>query len=167
MSTIDTPAPIATVSSRPMAKTITAMLIGIAISENKIKSTDDTVSAYVPSLANTEYGKTSIRTCCICRQASRLRNYDGSDDVAKLGQISSVSQERIPLPALPNLTPYRSAGTKWHYASSETKSWGLCCGRQSVSPFRVLHERIWQAIGTEADASWAIDGTGQSRSLLL
>ena len=24
-----------------------------------------------------------------------------------------------------------------------------------------LHDRIWQAIGAEADASWAIDGTGQ------
>jgi len=47
--------------SQSMAKTIMAMLIGIAISENKIRSTDDTVLAYVPSLANTEYGKTSIR----------------------------------------------------------------------------------------------------------
>ena len=47
--------------SQSMAKTITAMLIGIAVSENKIRSIDDLVSVYVPGLANTEYGKTSIR----------------------------------------------------------------------------------------------------------
>ena len=35
-----------------MAKTITAMLIGIAVSEGKIKSIDDPVSAYVPGLAD-------------------------------------------------------------------------------------------------------------------
>jgi hypothetical protein len=47
--------------SQSMAKTITAMLIGIAVSESKIKSIADAASAYVPGLANTEYGKTSIR----------------------------------------------------------------------------------------------------------
>jgi CubicO group peptidase (beta-lactamase class C family) len=38
--------------SQSMAKTITAMLIGIAVSEGKIKSIDDPVSAYVPGLAD-------------------------------------------------------------------------------------------------------------------
>ena len=47
--------------SQSMAKTITAMLIGIAVSEGKIKSIDDPVAAYVPGLADAEYGKTSIR----------------------------------------------------------------------------------------------------------
>ena len=47
--------------SQSMAKTITAMLIGIAVAENKIRSVDDLVSVHVPGLANTEYGKTPIR----------------------------------------------------------------------------------------------------------
>ena len=38
--------------SQSMAKTITAMLIGIAVSEGKIRSIDDPVSAYVPGLAD-------------------------------------------------------------------------------------------------------------------
>jgi CubicO group peptidase (beta-lactamase class C family) len=40
--------------SQSMAKTITAMLIGIAVSEGKIKSIDDPASAYVPRPS--EYG---------------------------------------------------------------------------------------------------------------
>ena len=68
-----------------MAKTITAMLIGIAVSEGAIKSIDDTVSAYVPRLADTEYGKTTIRD--LLHMASGVafsENYDGKDDVARL-----------------------------------------------------------------------------------
>ena len=59
--------------SQSMAKTITAMLIGVAINENKIRSIDDTVLAYVPSLANTEYGKTSIQDLLrdFCREKLR------------------------------------------------------------------------------------------------
>src|SRR5262249_56920795 len=71
--------------SQSMAKTITAMLIGIAVSEGKIKSIDDPASAYVPGLANTEYGKTSIRDLLhMASGVSFTENYNGSDHVARL-----------------------------------------------------------------------------------
>lgn len=47
--------------SNSMAKTITALLVGIAISEGAIHSIDDTAAAYVPELAGTEYGATPLR----------------------------------------------------------------------------------------------------------
>jgi FMN phosphatase YigB (HAD superfamily) len=47
--------------SRSMAKSITAMLIGIAIGESAIKSVDETAETYVPGFKDTEYGKTPIR----------------------------------------------------------------------------------------------------------
>src|SRR5215467_3543800 len=47
--------------SQSMAKSITGMLIGIAISEGAIKSIDDAAETYVPGLKGTEYGKTPIR----------------------------------------------------------------------------------------------------------
>jgi CubicO group peptidase (beta-lactamase class C family) len=48
-------------TSFSMAKTVTAMLIGIAIAEGRIRSVDDSAAAYVPALASTEYGGTSLR----------------------------------------------------------------------------------------------------------
>jgi CubicO group peptidase (beta-lactamase class C family) len=60
-----------------MAKTIIVMLIGIAISEHKIESIDDPVSVYVPRLASTEYGKTSIRDLLHCHRAWRFRRFLG------------------------------------------------------------------------------------------
>ena len=48
-------------TSWSMAKTVTAMLVGIAIAEGHIRSIDDHAAVYVPALAGTEYGRTSLR----------------------------------------------------------------------------------------------------------
>ena len=47
--------------SYSMAKTVTGMLIGIAVREGAIRSIDQRAADYVPELAGTEYGGTSIR----------------------------------------------------------------------------------------------------------
>jgi CubicO group peptidase (beta-lactamase class C family) len=48
-------------TSWSMAKTVTAMLIGIALAEGRIRSVDDHAATYVPELGGTEYGRTSLR----------------------------------------------------------------------------------------------------------
>src|SRR5262249_23611068 len=136
----------------------------IAASEGKIKSVDDLVLAYVPGLASTEYGKTSIRDLLhMSSGVAFTEYYDGKDDVARLWSdlfaeagkdaVASVAQytTRAPPPA-----------TKWHYASVETEILGLVLRAAVGKPVAdYVSEKIWQQIGTEADASWAIDGRGQ------
>ena len=93
-----------------MAKTITAMLIGIALAENKIKSIDDPVSAYVPGLANTEYGKHRCGRCCICHRASRFRKTTMGTTISPgLEPIYSVSQEGPRCERCPIQHAHRSA----------------------------------------------------------
>ena len=48
-------------NSGSMAKSITGLMVGIAVREGAIKSVDDPAEAYVPGFAGTEYGKTPIR----------------------------------------------------------------------------------------------------------
>ena len=72
-------------TSASMAKTVTAMLIGIAIAEGRIRSVDDPAAAYVPALADTEYGRTSLRHLLQMSSGVRFEeNYSGADDVARL-----------------------------------------------------------------------------------
>jgi len=150
--------------SQSMAKTVVAMLIGIAVSEGKIKSIDDIASTYVLGLEGTQYGKTPIRD--LLHMASGVafsENYGGHDDIAELdrdlfgepGKDPAVSVSRFNTrAALP--------GTKWHYASSESEILGLVLRSATGQPVAdYLHEKIWDPIGAEADASWSIDGTGQ------
>src|SRR6266545_460679 len=61
-------------TSRSMAKTVTAMLIGIAIEEGRIRSVDDPAGHYVPALADTVYGRTSLRH--LLQMSSGVRTRD-------------------------------------------------------------------------------------------
>jgi CubicO group peptidase (beta-lactamase class C family) len=150
--------------SQSMAKTIVAMLVGIAVSEGRIKSIDDLASTYVPGLAGTEYGNTSIRA--LLNMASGVafsEEYDGHDDIARLGRALFGGEEKDAAPIIAQFNT-RSAppGTKWHYASVETEILGLVLRSATSIPVSdYFHDRIWDAIGTEADASWAVDGGGQ------
>jgi CubicO group peptidase (beta-lactamase class C family) len=150
--------------SQSMAKTVTAMLIGIAVSEGKIKSIDDHVSAYVPGLAAVEYGKTSIRNLLQMSSGVDFTEvYDGKDDIAKLSRDLFAGSDKDPVASVAQFnTRVAPAGTRWHYASVETEILGLVLRAVTGGPVAdYLHDRIWQPIGAEADASWAIDGTGQ------
>jgi hypothetical protein len=150
--------------SQSMAKTITAMLIGIAVSERKIKSLDELASAYVPGLANTEYGKTPLRDLLhMSSGVAFSENYDGKDDVAQLGRDLFNQPGKDPAASVAQFNTRTSPpGTKWHYSSSETEILGLVSRAATGEPVAdYLHDRIWEPIGAEADASWAIDGTGQ------
>jgi CubicO group peptidase (beta-lactamase class C family) len=150
--------------SQSMAKTITAMLVGIAIAENKIKSVDDPVSTYVAGLVNTEYGGTSLRALLqMSSGVSFTENYDGADDAARLGRDLFFSPGKDPVASVAQFnTRVAPPGTRWHYASSETEILGLVLRAAVGVPVAdYFGMRIWQAIGTEADASWVIDGTGQ------
>jgi len=150
--------------SQSMAKTITAMLIGIAVSENKIRSIDDLVSVYVPGLANTEYGKTPIRELLhMSSGVAFTENYDGKDDVAQLVRDLFGEPGKDPVASVAQFnTRIAPPGTKWHYASVETEILGLVLRAATGVPVAdYLGDKIWGAIGTEADASWTIDSTGQ------
>ncbi|MCK1720414.1 serine hydrolase [Bradyrhizobium sp. 141] len=150
--------------SQSMAKTMVAMLVGIAISEGRIKSIDDLVSTYVSGLAGTEYGNTSIRALLNMASGVEFSEvYDGHDDIARLGRALFVGEAKDPAAIIAQFnTRGAPPNTKWHYASVETEILGLVLrSATATSVADYLHDRIWNAIGTEADASWAIDGSGQ------
>ena len=74
--------------SQSMAKTITAMLVGIAVAEGAIGSIGQPAADYVPTLAGTEYGKTPVRA--LLRMASGVafhEVYDGTGDNARLKRM--------------------------------------------------------------------------------
>ena len=148
--------------SQSMAKTITAMLVGIALAENRIKSIDDVASAYVPALAGSEYGGTTLRALLnMSSGVSFSEIYDGADDIAQLGRDLAEGKDPAASVARFN-TRAAPPGTRWYYASSETEVLGLVLRAATGVPVAdYLRDKIWQPIGAEADASWTIDGTGQ------
>ena len=151
-------------TSWSMAKTVTSMLIGIAIAEGRIRSVDDPAAAYVPPLVGTEYGRTPLRHLLQMSSGVRfVERYTGQDDLARL-LTDSIGQESVG--GVDTVKPFnervRPSGTMFSYASAETQVLGLvlrsAVGRPVADYFR---EKIWAPIGAEADATWLIDRAGQ------
>ncbi len=150
--------------SQSMAKTITAMLVGIAVVEGTIRSIDQTAADYVPELSGSAYGQTTIRHLLLMASGVRwAERYDGNDDNAKLGRglfgQNSPGAARV-------LAQFNQRdaepGTRFHYASSETEVLGLVLTAATGMPVaRYLETRIWQPMGAEANATWMTDRHGQ------
>jgi CubicO group peptidase (beta-lactamase class C family) len=151
-------------TSWSMAKTVTSMLVGIAIGEGRIRSVDDPASAYVPGLAGTEYGRTSLRHLLEMSSGVRfVEVYSGRDDVTRLSRDTFL---QLGPGGVDAVTPFNEraapAGTKFSYASVETEVLGLVLRNAIGRPVAdYLSEKIWVPIGAEADASWLVDRTGQ------
>jgi CubicO group peptidase (beta-lactamase class C family) len=151
-------------NSFSMAKTVTAMLIGIAIGEGRIASVDDVAAVYVPELAGTEYGRTSLRHLLEMSSGVRfLENYSGRDDAMRLWLDTGV---QVGPGGAEAVKPYnerlRGSGSRFSYASVETQVLGLVLRGAVGRPVaEYLQDMIWQPMGAEADATWIVDRAGQ------
>jgi len=154
--------------SQSMAKTVNAMLIGIALGEGAIRSVDDLAAAYVPGLAGSQLGATSIRA--LLHMASGIdftETYDGHDDSAKLGALLWQRGGAGPVTAVRQFdTRVVPPDTQFHYAGLNSETLGLILTQATkMHPADYLASRIWQRIGTESAASWQVDASGQEATM--
>jgi CubicO group peptidase (beta-lactamase class C family) len=152
--------------SQSIAKSITGLLVGLAVADGVIKSVDDTAGVYVPGLRGSEYGNTPIRDLLHMSSGADFgEERDSGRDLDRLwidmvlrrwpfnkGTVESIRQfnNRVAPP-----------GTRFYYASIETDVLGLVVHHavgKSLSDY--IFERIWSQIGAEADAAWLVDADG-------
>ena len=150
--------------SQSMAKTLTGLLVGIALHEGKIRSIDDVAATYVPELAGTEYGATPIRH--LLRMSSGvayLEDYSGKDDSAKLGRMLFPREAPGAVAAVKQFnTRTAKPGARFYYSGAETEVLGLVVARSAGTTLsNYLSEAIWAPMGMEAPGGWAVDSTGQ------
>lgn len=151
-------------TSFSMAKTVTALLVGLAIADGAIASIDDPAERYVPGLKDSEYGRTPIRHLLTMSSGVRFdEDYSGRDDVSRM--VAAMMFPQAPGgPGAVRQFNQRIAppGQRWSYASAETQVLGLVLRAAIKRPVtEYLSERIWQPIGAESEASWVVDGSGQ------
>ena len=149
--------------SQSMVKSITGLLIGIAIADGSIKSIDDLPEAYAPGFKGSEYGSTSIRDLLHMSSGVEFgEEQEHGRDLNRLwrdmvsgsgkGTIASITQFNR------RIAP---AGTRFYYASIEPDVLGVVlryATGKSLSDY--LQEKIWGPIGAEDDAKWLLDAEG-------
>jgi CubicO group peptidase (beta-lactamase class C family) len=151
--------------SHSMAKSIVSLAVGMAVAEGRIASLDDLVSKYVPKLAGSPYGETTIRS--VLRMSSGVRFsevYDGKDDLTRFliarnrdGSISALREFE---------TREAEQGTRFHYASSETVLLAVLLREVTGTTLsQYLTTRLWQPMGAEGDATWTTSSDGTETAL--
>jgi CubicO group peptidase (beta-lactamase class C family) len=147
-----------------MAKTITAMGVGIALREGLIRSLDDRADAYAPSLTGTLYGETTIRHLLRMSSGAKFEElYNGADDLARYGAASyregaaggaKVINQRL-----------QPQGSVFNYASAETDMLALVMrGATGENLSAYMESRLWQPMGAGSSGLWRTDATGLERA---
>jgi CubicO group peptidase (beta-lactamase class C family) len=152
-----------TFASFSMAKSITSLLVGIALDEGKIKSLDDPASQYVPSIAASAYGSISVRH--LLRMSSGMlytENYAGMDDNARM---SGTLESKGALAAINGFTnkPFHTPGSKFNYAGIESIVLNQVVAHatgQNICQY--AQDKLWSRIGAADVATWQLDGSGQA-----
>lgn len=151
-------------TSFSMAKTVIAMLVGVALQEGHIRSLDDLAQDYAPGLQGTEYGKTPLRHLLTMSSGVQFREeYDGQDDAARLSRATFGRQSEGGV-SVAKLFNRRIAapGQRWYYASAETFVLSVVL-RQAIGQDVATYfsEKIWKPLGAEQEATWLVDASGQ------
>jgi CubicO group peptidase (beta-lactamase class C family) len=149
-----------------MAKSVTSLLVGIAVSKGVIASLDDPAEKYAKDLAGSPYGATTVRQ--LLRMSSGLtftERYDGRDDIARLSRAATTGKPTA-VEVLRSITDrHDPAGQKFVYASAESEVLGLVlAGASGRTVADLTSEWLWQPLGAERDAFWGLTHEGQERT---
>ncbi len=157
-----------------MAKTFTAMLIGIAHDKGLIRSLDDRAADYWPEIAASAYGQTTIRN--LLRMASgvpfkELYTWTPDDDNWVWGMLlyhPRNANQPGRIEEFLNARTGRDAeqGQRFHYASIETEILGRVLRRASGQTIaRRTEDWLWQPMGAENQAHWQVSTTDGSEGV--
>ena len=157
-----------------MAKTFTAMLVGIAHGKGLIRSLDDKASDYWPEIADSAYGQTTIRN--LLRMSSgvpfkELYTWTPDDDNWVWGQVLYASNNtNMPSRIAEFLNGKKvrevDQGQRFHYASIETEILGRVLRRATGKSVTSLTEEwLWQPMGAQDRAHWTAATTDGAESV--
>lgn len=139
-----------------MAKSVTSLLLGICLDRGLIASFDDLAARYLPELAGTLHGETSLR---------HLSNMCSGADVAH-ARDNAVLYPGALLGSDPDIARTvagwnrrsEPAGTRFNYNELCPLTLGMVMRRVTGGSLSAFAEQVlWQPLGAEAPATWLTD----------
>jgi CubicO group peptidase (beta-lactamase class C family) len=145
-------------TSFSVAKSFVSVLVGIAIDEGHIGSVDDPITTYLPELSERDPAFEDITIRDLLRMASGLEYMDlrwwllnGDDPLTTF----YPDQREI---ALTNTHIVEGPGEHFDYNKYHAQLLGMILERATgVSVTEFTRTRLWEPIGAEFDAAWALD----------
>lgn len=143
------------VPSFSMAKSITSILVGIAIDEGLITSVNEPITNYVPELKEKGFEAVTIEHLLQMTSGIKFNEsyYNPFGDAATYYYGTNLRKE------ITKMKLERKPGEKFKYSSGDTQLLGLVLERalknKNITDY--LQEKLWEPLGMEFDASWSLD----------
>ncbi|WP_310993625.1 serine hydrolase domain-containing protein [Aequorivita marina] len=163
-------------TSFSVAKSVSSMLLGVALKEGDIESLDDPLKKYILDFEGYDYGEVSVRQLLTMTSGIDWNEdyEDANSDVAQMYKAPCEDTESHILTYMKPLKFIHKPGTHWNYSTGETDLVGILIQKATgKSLAEYLSEKIWQPYGMEHCAYWLADecsnlnigGSGLSASL--
>lgn len=147
--------------SMSVAKSVTSTLVGAALQDGSIKSLDDKVTRYLPSLAGSAYDQVTVRQILAMRSGVKWNEKytDPTSDERHLIKLRSEQVSGSMLKFMASLSTAAPPGTRTNYSTGETQVLGQLVSSAVGKPLtQYLSEKIWAPYGMQTDAKWWLDG---------
>lgn len=152
--------PDARFTSWSMAKSVTSLLLGIAIDRGLIGSLDDTAAKHVPNLADSLHGQVPLRHLVNMSSGSAVVHDRDNPRIYPRGLIDKDSD----LEALVRGFNTRAddAGQRFNYNELCPLTIGMVLRAVTGSSLAEFAEQaIWQPMGAQGNATWQCDSRGK------
>lgn len=152
-------------TSRSMAKSMTSIMVGLAMKDGYIKSLDAPVAQYVPELKGSMYGNISLRL--VLQMLSGVpfteNAADPTTDIYPLLGCVHKNQKNCLISFLkevstrPGAVP-KAPGSTFFYSSADSVLMGIVVERATkMASSAYLSQRVWQPFGMERDGYWNVE----------
>lgn len=142
-------------TSFSIAKSITAMMMGVAIDEGAIQSLDDPITKYLPELVNSDPKLQSVTLSNLLMMQSGF--YYRDHDLVWGDKPKNYYHPCLRSRVL-NVKLDEAPGERWQYMGYNPIMCGMILERvthQTVCNY--FQEEIWKKLGMEFEASWSMD----------
>jgi CubicO group peptidase (beta-lactamase class C family) len=147
--------------SASMAKTVTALLVGIAIFEGRIKSVDEAAANYLPSWGKDGRNKITIKN--LLQMHSGLRPQGEYDDPFSDACYLALGTDATYV--VENLPSVEAPGARYDYNNVNYQALGIILQRATGKRFaEYLSEKLWQPLGNQEAALWLDKPNGEPRT---
>ncbi|BFM15156.1 hypothetical protein R50073_13390 [Maricurvus nonylphenolicus] len=146
-----------------VGKSMASTVVGLALDHGVLDSVDDLVVKYVPELKNTGFDGVTLAQCLeMSSGADFQEDYEegAPSDMPRFQKHSAFHKPYIDF--VKTIGRDKAPGTYNGYSSMDALVLGLvvdhALGDKNFAEF--MHESLWEPIGAEQDAKWAVDPTG-------
>ncbi|HLI65974.1 MAG TPA: serine hydrolase [Caulobacteraceae bacterium] len=148
-------------ASWSVGKSFVSALVGVAVDEGAIRSIEDPVTRYAPSLEGGAYDGVRIKDVLQMSSGARW-NEDYSDPNSDINRWLRILDDGGSLDAFAaGCVRACEPGTFNRYNTTDTHVLGMVVrGATGRSLTEYLREKLWNPLGAEADAFWVVDSTG-------